>query len=113
VPDDVFGVVIASPRQQTLDHLVLGCVELQHGIYVAVAVAQQIFQRLGLGDGAGKSVEQEPGPADVLGKPLRHHRVGDLIRDQRAGIQVVLDLAAQFCLALDVRPEQIAGRNVH
>jgi hypothetical protein len=113
VPDDGFGVVATPPRQQARDHFVFRSIKLQHRVDIAVAVSQQLLQRLRLRDSAGKAVEDKPAPADIIGKPLRHHRVGDFIRDQGPRIQVVLDLPTEFGIAVDVGPEQIAGGNMH
>jgi hypothetical protein len=66
---------------------------------------------LGLRDGAGEAVEQEPDLGVGLGQPVLHHRDGDLVGDEVTGVHVGLGLPAQLRLAADVRPEDVAGRD--
>ena len=46
---------------------------------------------------------------DRLAEPAAHHRDGDLVGDQVAGVHVGLRLPAQLGLAADVGPEDVTG----
>ena len=100
-------------KNHALDELLFGHFEADHMENLLAALLEEALQRLGLGYGAGESVENHP----VLGlglvvddflKYADHQRVGDELSLAYIGFG---DLANR-CLAGDVVAEYLSGRDV-
>ena len=75
-------------------------------------VAEHRVELVGLGDVAREAVEQEAGRRVRLAEPVTHHRDGDLVGHQVAGVHVGLGQLAELGAAGDVGPEDVAGRDL-
>jgi hypothetical protein len=74
-------------------------------------VGQGLPELLGLRDGPREAVEEEPDLRIGLGQAVLHHRHGDLVGDEVAGVHVDLRLLAELGLTADVGPEDVARRD--
>jgi hypothetical protein len=97
------------PPGQAPQELGLGDVEVDDRVEGLAEVLQQTCERLGLGDGARKAVEDEaPGAA----QPLGHHPDDDIVGHQRALVHVTLGLEPKCCPRRQGLAEHVAGRQV-
>jgi len=110
VEDDMVGFSRAladSPSGKPLDDRLIrqdeidDCLDIAHG-----------FKRVSLRDSSRKTVKDIACFGVLFHKSVLHHSDGDVIRHQPATGEDGFHLLAQFRLILDVRPEQVAGRNM-
>ena len=93
------------PAAHALDDGAVGHVDLEHVVEVDAAV----LERIGLGQGAGKAVEQEAGGAIGLGDPLLDQADDDVVAHQRAGVHHLLGREAERRAGLDGGAQHVAG----
>src|SRR5262249_559866 len=86
--------------------------QVQEQVQAGVAGQEQLLERLGLRDVAGKPVEQEAGGVVVVGQPVGDHRDGDLVGDKVATLHVRLGPAAQGGATADVVAEDVTCRDL-
>ncbi|GAA4671176.1 hypothetical protein GCM10023347_26270 [Streptomyces chumphonensis] len=111
--EDVAAVLAAhAAAGDAPDHLVLGDLQVQHGVQRQADVGEDAVERLGLREVAREAVEQEA----VRGVRLLHavlgHADGDLVRHQLALAHEVLRAAAQLRALADVGTEEVTGGDV-
>ena len=83
----------------------VGNLDVQH----LVDLHTHLVQRLGLGQGAGKAVQDEAVFAVLLGQPLPHDAVDHLVGDQATLVDDSLCLLPQGGAGLDGLPQDDAG----
>ena len=99
---------IEAPAQ-AVDQDVCGNVQVQHVVDLAAAARQHLVERGGLGDGAGKAVEQEPAFRLGAGERLVDDAVHHLVRDELARVHQRVGLLAQRRPIGDGAAQDVAG----
>src|SRR3954451_11939149 len=94
------------------NHLLVGNVHEDRRRQLAAQLAELRAERLGLRDGAGESVEDEPVGRLVAGHALRDDADHHLIGNEVAPIHVPLGLGAELGALTNGGPEDVAGRVV-
>jgi len=108
---DPAGRFVHAAAAETLDDDVVVDMDLDHSIDLDVGV----LHRLRLGNGAGKTVEQESFPAIRRGDALPHQGNDQIIGNQPSGGHDVLGLHAQLGAGADRGAQHVTGgdlRNV-
>src|SRR5690606_14085314 len=113
--DRLLGVVLAALDLGTLrearEELVTVRGELDDAVQRDAEVGEDRVELDDLGRVARVAVEDEPLRGVVLREAVAHHRVGHRVRDELALRGVLLREPTELRAALDVRPEDVAGRD--
>ena len=114
--DSLFVVVgasaLLSAQDEAVHQFVFGHFEVQHDAYFLTPLGQHLLQRFGLGDGAGKSVEDDAlrvlQPVERGGQDV----YDEVVRQQLTLVNVALGRLAQFGAGFDFGTQHVARRNV-
>jgi len=94
------------------DELFVGGVQDEDVVQLLALLGEHLAQRLSLGDGARKAVEEETahglGLREPLGDEVQHQGVGD----QLPLVDELLGAGAEGCVVLDGRAQHVAGGDV-
>jgi len=107
MPDVTTAPARAATGQATYDLFVIDD-QLEHDGQGHGLHGKHLVQHLGLVHRSREPVEQEAFGRVVVGQPVLDHRDGDLVRDQVAGVHVLLRLDAEVGALADVGPEDVS-----
>ena len=86
--------------------------EFEHGVHLRSALSEHLFEGFGLGDGAGKTVEDDTGlfGEGIVGggEDVDHEFIGD----ELTVVDVAFGGATQFGVGLDFGAQHVAGGDV-
>ena len=90
----------------------VGHVEFEHGVHLRSTLDEHLFERFGLGNGAGKTVEDDTGlfGEGIVGggEDVDHQRIGD----ELTVVDIAFGRATQFGVGFDFGAEYVAGGDV-
>ena len=90
----------------------VGHTEFEHGVHLRSALCEHLFEGFGLGDGAGKTVEDDTGlfGEGIVGggEDVDHQRIGD----ELTVVDIAFGRATQFGVGFDFGAEYVAGGDV-
>ena len=99
----------SSTAGQPADNLIVIHHQLKNDVQLVAQIRQKLLEGLGLRDRARESIEQETPRSIVLRKPVTHHFHGYSIRNEIAGIHVLLGQFAQISAFTDIGTKNVAG----
>ena len=114
---DGFFVVVGATAgfaavDETLHEHFVGHVEFEHGVHLRSTLDEHLFERFGLGNGAGEAVEDDTGlfGEGIVGggEDVDHQRIGD----ELTVVDVAFGRATQFGVGFDFGAEYVAGGDV-
>ena len=114
--DGLFVVVGATAGftsvDETLHEHFVGHVEFEHGVHLRSTLSEHLFERFGLGNGAGETVEDDTGlfGEGIVGggEDVDHQRIGD----ELTVVDIAFGRATQFSVGFDFGAEYVAGGDV-
>lgn len=97
---------------ETFHQHFVGHTEFEHGVHLRSALSEHLFEGFGLGDGAGKTVEDDTGflGEGIVGggEDVDHEFIGD----ELTVVDVAFGGATQFGVGLDFGAQHVAGGDV-
>jgi hypothetical protein len=87
--------------------------QLQYDVELVITLGEDLIKVVHLGGGARVAVQQEAGLDVRLAESIAHHLVGDAVRNEVAGVDVLLGFDAKRRLSLYVGAEDVSRRDRH
>ena len=103
------AILAGAPTGEALHENLEVHVDEQGQVQGLVQLGEQLVESLGLGDVAGKTVEDEAALGVGLAETLSDHRQHDVVGDQLAGVHGRLGLNTELSTVTDLRAEQVTG----